>query len=193
MPDNAGASPHKKQLSPRRALFVGRLHPVKGLDLLIDAWARVRPPDWHLDLAGPDEGGYRAVLEKQIGALGLQDSVRILGSVAGEGKTAAFGAASLFILPSYSESFGMVVAEAFSFGLPVLTTTAVPWPQIEEKACGWRAAAEIAPFVQALGRALAMPAQCLVEMGRRGHDLVEDELSWDRIAKRFVEVYSAMV
>ena len=108
----------------RTALFLGRLYPVKGLPLLIDAWAKVRPPGWRLVLAGPDEQGHKAELEALIEKSGLGDVVTFTGSVAGKDKAELLSGAELFVLPSLSESFGMAIAEALAAGKPVLTTTA---------------------------------------------------------------------
>ncbi len=95
------------QAGIRTALFLGRIHPVKGLSLLVEAWARLRPPGWQLQIAGPDEVGYRAELERQVSAASLSEAVHFLGPLDGEAKERAFHNADLFVLPSFSESFGM--------------------------------------------------------------------------------------
>ncbi len=141
----------RPQGGARTALFLGRLYPVKGLPMLVEAWARARPRDWRLVIAGPDEAGHRAVVEAVVAAAGLGEAVSFTGPVAGEAKTALLRGADVLVLPSHSESFGMVVAEALAHGTPVLTTTAVPWPALEARQCGWRAA----PTADALAEALA--------------------------------------
>lgn len=177
----------------RRAVFLGRLHPVKGLPMLLDAWATLRPAGWELVVAGPDENGYRATLDVQVRSLGLDGAVRFTGAVMGGNKEELMRGASLFILPSHSESFGMVVAEACSFGIPVLTTTAVPWPQLERHECGWRAAPTVTALTESLQTAITLPDVKLREMGERARQLVEAEFSWTAIAQQFLDLYSGLM
>ena len=126
-PEFAGPAGNKdKRMGFKTALFLGRIYPVKGLPMLIEAWRRVRPRDWVLQIAGPDEAGHRSDLERAIANAGLDDVVSFLGPVHGERKRATLLAADLFVLPTHSESFGMVVAEALAHGLPILTTTGAP-------------------------------------------------------------------
>ena len=173
----------------RTAVFLGRLHPVKGLPLLLDAWGALRPPGWELVVAGPDEGGFKVKLDAQVARLGLGSVVSLPGLVYGAAKDELLRRASLFVLPSHSESFGMAVAEAFAFGLPVLTTTAVPWPQVEQQRCGWRVRPCVDDILAGLRRATALPEDDLRAMGARGRRLVESTLSWTAIAPRFLSLY----
>ena len=123
--------------SERSALFLGRLYDVKGIPLLIEAWGRVRPKGWRLTVAGPDEAGRRSQLERKVAAAGLTRDISFVGPLDGRAKQQAFRSAQLFILPSLSESFGMVIGEALAYGLPVLTTTGTPWPTLVQQGCGW--------------------------------------------------------
>src|SRR5207248_3046583 len=134
----------------RTALFLGRIHPIKGLSLIIDAWAKLRPRKWQLQIAGPDEVGYRAELEKIVSAVSLSGAVHFSGPVHGEAKDRAFANADLFILPSFSESFGMVIGEALAHGVPVLTTTKTPWSKIAAEGCGWSVAPTSAGVLEGL-------------------------------------------
>src|SRR5260370_19555280 len=121
----------------RTALFLGRIYPIKGLPMLIDAWARVRPDGWHLRIAGPDEADHQKLVEREVSAAGLGEVVSFTGLIEPQMRTSAFLDADLFILPTHSESFGMVVAEALAHGVPVFTTTAAPWAILRETGCGW--------------------------------------------------------
>lgn len=177
------------RLPLRRAVFIGRLHPVKGLPVLLHAWARSRPENWELVIAGPDEGGHRLVLADKIRHLGLTDRVCLVGGVAGEKKTQLLRSSDLFVLPSQSESFGMVVAEALAHGLPVLTTTNVPWPQLDERGCGWRVKLHSDELGEALSCICALSRDVMKEAGLRGRELVEDKFSWSAIAEEFLNHY----
>jgi len=177
----------------RTALFLGRLYPVKGLPMLIEAWARVRPQGWCLQIAGPDEAGCRVELEKAISTAGLIPVVSFLGPVEGQRKQSAFLDADLFILPTHSESFGMGIAEALAHGLPVLTTTAAPWPMLEKHGCGWWVEPTVDDIAEGLRNATSCDSDALRAMGDRGRGLVAAEFGWDRVAKQFVRTYEELM
>ena len=173
---------------PRKALFLGRIHSVKNLLSLLDAWAARDSPDWLLQLAGPDEGGHLAEVRQRIAALGLQDRVQYLGSIDDAHKGAIYAAADLFILPSFSENFGVVVAEALSHGLPVIATRGTPWQGLEQHGCGWWVEPTVDGLIGALRDAVAMEPLQLQEMGMRGQ-VYAREFDWGNIARQTVEVY----
>ena len=173
----------------RQVLFLSRIHPKKGIDLLLDAWAGIHAPDWELVIAGNDEGGYQAALEEQAANLQLRDRVRFLGPVFGAEKDTAFRRADLFVLPSHSENFGIVVPEALQYGLPVVTTTGTPWEILERENCGWR----VAPTQQAIGAALAeaigLSEDQRRDMGEKGRNVVDRDHRWRRLAEGYLALY----
>jgi glycosyltransferase involved in cell wall biosynthesis len=177
---------------PMTAVFLGRIYPVKGLPMLVEAWARVRPAGWRLVIAGPDEAGHRSEVEAGVAAAFLTGSISFAGPVAGEAKAALLSAADLFVLPSHSESFGMALAEALAHGAPVLTTTAVPWPQVEARQCGWRIAPTVDGLAEGLRIATARDRASLEAMGAAGRALAT-EYGWPRIADAFVALYEALM
>jgi glycosyltransferase involved in cell wall biosynthesis len=121
------------------ALFIGRIHPKKGCDLLIEAFAKVlrQHPDWHLVIAGPDQVGWRDKLNAQVEKLGLAPRVTWTGMVTGAVKWGALRAAEIFVLPSHQENFGIVVAEALAASVPVLISNKVNiWREIEADRAG---------------------------------------------------------
>ncbi|MGI9044001.1 MAG: glycosyltransferase [Gemmatimonadaceae bacterium] len=173
----------------RVALFLGRIYPIKGLLMLIEAWSRVRPPGWRLHIAGPDEAGHLAELKAAVGHASLDDVVSFPGTVTGSPKAALLRRADLFVLPSHSESFGMAVAEALASGLPVLTTTSVPWPQLPAAGAGWRVSPTVEGITSGLRVATRIDTQQLRAMGRKGRDLVGEAYRWPSIADNFIDVY----
>ena len=177
----------------KTALFLGRIYPVKGLPMLVDAWARVRPSGWNLRIAGPDEAGHRAEVEKAVTSAGMNDVISFSGPLDGEQKEEALSRADLFILPSHSESFGMAVGEALAHGLPVLTTTAVPWPMLPASGCGWRVEPTVDGIAAGLRQATSTDATTLRAMGTKGRALVAAEFGWDRVAQQFVRLYEDLV
>jgi glycosyltransferase involved in cell wall biosynthesis len=178
--------------APMTAVFLGRIYPVKGLPMLVEAWSRVRPAGWRLVIAGPDEAGHRREVEAAVAAAGLTDVVSFPGAVSGAAKTALLTGTDLFVLPSHSESFGMALAEALAHGAPALTTTAVPWPALEQRQCGWRAAPSADGLAEKLRVATAMDRPTLRAMGGAGRELVAAEYGWPRIASAFVSLYESL-
>ena len=174
---------------PRVALFMSRLHPKKGVMDLIFAWGRVRPRDWKLWIAGPDENGYRATLEKEIARLGLGREISFLGEVTDADKPRVFGGTDLFVLPSHDENFGLVVAEALAAGVPVITTTATPWTELERLGAGWVVPPGVDGTARVLTAACALDHDHLMQMGARARQWAESALSWSGVALRMKGFY----
>lgn len=182
----AAAAPKER----RQVLFLSRIHPKKGIDLLLEAWAGLDAPEWELVIAGNDDGGHQAELEALARKLSLgRDRVRFAGPLFGAEKDTAFRRADLFVLPSHSENFGIVVPEALQYGLPVITTTGTPWHALPEEDCGWQIGPTIAALGETLANALALPDEKRRAMGERGRAFVVREHRWPAIAAKYVAVY----
>ena len=162
-------------------LFLSRVHPIKGLLDLVEAWSRVRAPGWRIVIAGGDEGGDRTQVEELIADKGLQSDFEFLGFVSGPSKQACFNAADIFVLPTYSENFGIVIAEALANELPVITTTGAPWQDLVTHECGWWVTPGVDGVTSALSEAMNLSAQELRLMGQRGRYLVLTKYSWRNI------------
>lgn len=175
--------PKRRVDSVRKILFLSRIHPQKGLGDLVRAWARVRQLGWRVVIAGPSEGGYEDEIKLLARQLGIADDFYFPGLVAGEQKENCFAEADVFVLPTYSENFGIAVAEALARGLPVITTTGAPWRELETHRCGWWVVPGVDGIAGALSAALATPSETLLDMGARGKALVEEKYSWDRIGR----------
>lgn len=196
LPPPAGDDKPSSHVPPRvrrTLLYLGRVHPVKGLATLVDAWARLRPAGWRLVIAGQDADGYAAELQRRIARDGLQGEISILGAADGPDKWALYRSADLFVLPSHSENFGMVVAEALACGVPVLTTRATPWSELPEQRCGWWIDAGLVPLVDALRVAVATPGAELRAMGARGRAFVESKYTWDAAAREMSSLYESVL
>ena len=172
-----------------QALFLSRVHPKKGLPMLIEAWATVRPEGWTLDIVGPSEDGHRGELEAQVRRHGLGDQVRLSGPVSDEEKWDVYRSADLFVLPTHSENFGIVVAEALAAEVPVITTTGTPWDDLEARDCGWWVAPTEQDLTKALREAVGGDDEARRAMGRRGRALVEEQYSWEGVAARMRRAY----
>jgi glycosyltransferase involved in cell wall biosynthesis len=175
--------------APRRLLFLSRLHPKKGLPLLLRAWERLatRHPDWELVIAGPDEVGHKAEMRALARRLGLQRLVWS-ESVQGAAKTALYESADLFVLPTHAENFGLVVAEALAHGVPVITTRNAPWEGLVQHRCGWWIPLDNDALTNCLDAALSHPVGELRAMGRRGRDWMARDFGWDRVSEQMLEV-----
>jgi glycosyltransferase involved in cell wall biosynthesis len=174
---------------PRVLLFVGRIYPVKGLLNLVKAWAAVKPQGWRCIVAGPDEAGHKREVQAAISAAGLDGSFSFPGAIDGIAKWALYRSADLFVLPSFTENFGLVVAEALACGVPVITTKGTPWECLQERDCGWWVGIGAEPLAAALREATGATDARRREMGQRGRQLVEERYAWGPIGKSMAEVY----
>lgn len=186
LPKSVGRS---RSDGPRTALFLSRVHPKKGLPILIEAVARLRPAGWRFVIAGPDELGHTAEMKALSVAQGVSEAFSFVGPQYGSEKTALYSEADLFVLPTYSENFGMAVAEALAHEIPVITTTGAPWPELVSQNCGWWVEPTVEAFGVALNEAIGMGADERARMGRRGRALVAATLCWDTVARRIAVLY----
>lgn len=187
-------------------LFVGRIYPVKGLDLLLKAWAlaKGRLTDWHLLLVGPDQAGHTAELERLAGSLELTTrrasaegvgaaDVSFAGPLYGTEKDAAYRMARGLVLPSYTENFGGVVLDALAFGLPVLTSAATPWRRLEAAGCGQTFDLEPEALAETLSAFAARSDAERREAGLKGRALVECDYTWEAVGRRMAEAYRTVL
>ena len=184
-PTGEGAQRGNSQL-----LFLGRIHEIKGVDILLRAWQAVehRFSDWDLRIAGQGDGGYLQKMQSLAEQLSLKRVV-FCGALYGEAKWRAYRDASLFVLPTHSDNFGLTVGEALASGTPAIVTKGAPWADLERERAGWWIDIGVDPLVACLERALAMPATRLGEMGRAGREWMLREFSWEQIAGQHAQTY----
>jgi glycosyltransferase involved in cell wall biosynthesis len=168
----------------RKALFMSRLHAKKGVVELVEAWRLKKPNEWELIIAGPDESRIIPQLN-----LSPEDRIRYIGEISGREKWEVLGRSSIFILPSHSENFGMVIAEALLAGTPVITTTGTPWRAIVNHDCGWWIDLNIKNLANCIDNATSLSMSTLAEMGKRGRDFVTVNYSWEFAGKQMAAVY----
>jgi glycosyltransferase involved in cell wall biosynthesis len=185
------APPRPRDIGTRQVLYLGRLHPGKGLETLLGAWARIGAghESWRLVLAGYGDRAYRTTLERLAADLGMSRTVTFAGGADGDRRETLFAGASLVVVPSPAENFGFVVPEALARSVPVVATQGAPWSALAERACGWWVSADEASLAAALHEALGQTPERLREMGDRGRQLVADRFTWERSAGRMQELY----
>ena len=175
----------------KTVLFLSRILSVKGLLNLAKAWCNLccRFKDWHLVIAGPDMNGHLAEVQTAIKTAGAENRTIFTGPVYGELKKKLFAACDVFVLPSFSENFGIVIAEALASAKPVITTKGTPWTELHTHHCGWHIDIGPRPLEEAMRQAMSISDSQRVEMGKRGRKLIENNYCWPRIASRMIDVY----
>jgi len=166
-----------------RVLFLGRIHPKKGLDLLVQAWAKLsaQTKNCQLVIAGPDEQGYLAQIRELARSLGLRDQIVFTGPVTGQTKINLLHSADLYILPSYSEGFSMSILEAMACELPVVATRACNFPDITGAQAGWECEPTVDSLTEALKMALLATESERRQRGQNGFRLVSTRYTWPAI------------
>ena len=196
LPDNASPelflTKFPELRGKRLLLFLSRLHPKKGLDLLLAAWEQTskQHPETHLVIAGPDSDGMQAKLQAQATAAGITNSITFTGMLAGAMKWSALAAAEAYVLPSYSEGLSMALLEAMGMGLPVIATHACNMPQITAADAGWEVDANAAALASAVGDLWNRSAGENQSKGRNGAQLIAARYSPAQVARQMAEVYA---
>jgi len=174
-----------------RLMYLGRLSPKKGIENLLEALSLLKDKSISLTIYGAGDIGYTSSLSKLAGQLGLLgESVFFAGHVDGDAKSAVFHSADVCVVPSYTENFCMVVAEALAHGVPVIASHGTPWASVEQNQCGlW-----VGNSPQSLALAVTkIRTMALSKMGMRGRDWMSREFSWDALAEEMLVIYRSLV
>lgn len=176
-----------------RLLYVGRFHPIKGIENLLAACQMLDGSPtipWSLTIVGGGDQGYTESLLCRTRELALSKQVQMIGEVVGEAKKGFFEHADIVIVPSHTENFGMVVAEALAHGVPVIAGRGTPWRKLEEIGCGLWVDNDPESLAQAIHTMSKMP---LREMGQRGRKWMEEEFAWSRVAQDMSDLYNRLL
>lgn len=188
----------------RTLLFLSRISPIKGLDLLAEAWSRLhrqqttddRQPTanhWRLLIVGPDDRGYRAKIEKMFAEKCPTGSFEFRNPVYGAGKEALLSSADAFVLPTRNENWGIAVAEAMASGLPVICTKGAPWSCLNTEQAGWWTEVSVDGLERALRELMACSDDRLLTMGANARKWVVENLAWSDIGVRMRRAYETSV
>ncbi len=176
-------------------LFFGRISFKKGLDILAKAFGAVAPrrEDVHLVIAGPDNEGWGAQVRTWLSKEGVLDRTTFTGMLLGADKLAVLGDASIFVLSSYSENFGLAVIEAMAAGLPVIISDKVNiWREVQAGGAGRVIPCDAPALAGQILELLDNPGLAK-QMGQQGRALVQEQFQWPMIARRLAEVYGRII
>ena len=184
----------KSDNRPKTLLFLARLHPKKGVDILLKAWSQLHSlfPDWDLHIAGSSSSDYSDEM-KALSSNLLNERVYFRGELHGEEKKQAYSEATLYVLPTHNENFGITVAEALSMGTAVVVTKETPWQGLQDANAGRWIDLGVSPLVNCLENLMSLSQSDLDKMGLRGYHWVSQEFAWPIIASRFQQTYDWLV
>jgi glycosyltransferase involved in cell wall biosynthesis len=184
------------QLTERKVvLFLSRINFKKGMDILARAFGEALRAfsDAHLVIAGPGDGAYSAQVRRWLADEGALDAVTFAGMVRGSSKAALLSRADIFVLPSYSENFGIAIVEAMAAGLPVVISNRVNiWRDIDAASAGIVVNPDIDETAKAIIALLTNPSEAK-EMGARGRRLAHEKFSWRAAGDRIVRMYEQVI
>jgi glycosyltransferase involved in cell wall biosynthesis len=172
-----------------RLLYLGRLHPVKGIENLLKAMATMTN-GVTLSVCGEGEADYQARLNSLAAELDLSQRVTFHGRVDGEAKEKQFAEADLCVVPSFTENFCNVVAESLARGVPVVASKGTPWARVTEVGCGLWVDNDPVMLAGAIRQMQGMP---LSQMGERGRRWMQREFSWPNIAEQMTQQYETLI
>lgn len=175
-------------------LFLGRLAPVKGLELIGDMMVALRKslPEVQLVVAGPNQHAYAQGIRKLYDELGLNEAVRFVGEVSVEQGVLYYRTADVFVLPSLSENFGNVVLESMMAGTPPIVSEGVPWPELSEWKAGYWIPRTAESFASAALELLSDRRRCR-DYGARAYRIAREYFGWDSVATRMEYEYAEVI
>lgn len=176
----------KRNYGTKRMIFISRIHPKKGIELLIEAWRQVETKGWVLEIAGNGEKTYIDTLKSSAKDL---KNIEFVGAKYGENKWDFIRSADIMILPTHSENFGIVVVESLAVGVPVITTTGTPWEELNDRNCGWWIELNSKELEKTLKKSMQIPKDQLEELGKNGIDLIIEKYDIKVIAKEMNKMY----
>lgn len=175
-------------------IFLARIDPKKGLDLLAKAFSQVYAqfPQAHVVIAGPDNTGFLPVVQNYFAQAGCLEAVTFTGMLMGEIKYAALAAASIYVAPSYSEGFSMSVLEGMATGLPCVITTGCNFPEAGEAKAAYIVKVDADEIARKLIYCLKNP-QLAKQTGDRARNLILSRYTWENIATKLSDIYTTII
>ena len=192
LPDERVVMDGKSNMSARRRMyFLSRIHPKKNVELLLRAWSRLesRFSDWDLAIVGPDRNNpYADQMKALVRELNCRRVV-FTGELKGDEKFEFVRQSECIVLPTHSENFGMVIAEALACGVPAICSYGAPWEGLNTEKCGWWVPTTQEDFERAMSEAMSMSRDELIAMGMRGREWMRQDFSWHGIGSKMKAAY----
>lgn len=180
----------KETYGSKKVIFLSRIHPKKGIELLLEAWRNTNTQGWSLEIAGNGDANYIQALTQSANDM---NNVFFVGAKYGEEKWNFLRSADIMVLPTHSENFGIVIAEALAVGLPVITTKGTPWEDLDRHQCGWWIDLSTANLSSTLTAALSKEPLELKRMGENGMKLIEDKYNIKQIGIDIKKLYEKIL
>ncbi|MCR4031244.1 MULTISPECIES: glycosyltransferase [Flavobacterium] len=174
----------------KRMIFLSRIHPKKGIEYLLEAWRNSNTEDWTLEIAGNGDENYIHSLIQSAEDL---ENVHFVGAIYGNEKWEFIRSADIMVLPTHSENFGIVIAEALASGVPVITTKGTPWEDLETHKCGWWIDLSVSNLEKTIKDALETPTPVLEQMGWQGRKLVKEKYEIKTVTNHIVDFYKKII
>lgn len=182
---------HLLNSEERTILFLSRIHQKKGIEMLVNAWDSLASnwPNWKVRIVGDGDKTYieslkRLIIKKNV------TNITVEGPLYGEDKIEAYASCDLFVLPTYSENFGIVIAEALASSVPVVTTTGTPWSEIATWNCGEYIEPNLNALINALEKWMEFTPESRMKAGLIGKRLIQTKYSLEFVAQSFEKLYS---
>lgn len=188
--DLSSVKESKKKYGIKKIVFLSRIHPKKGIEILLEAWRNCNTEGWTLEIAGNGDENY---IEKLIRSAQDIKNVNFVGAKYGVDKWNFLLSADAMVLPTFSENFGIVVAEALVIGVPVITTTGTPWQDLESYNCGWWIDLSVANLESTLEKVISTPTEILEVMGKQGQKLIMEKYDLKEVSKKIVDLYQIVL
>lgn len=188
LPQKQACSEHLNLCKDKKyVLFMSRLHKKKGLDLLLDVWVEMVKefPNWCLLVVGPDYSNYTQKINAIVSENKIPNNIKVFGMLTGYDKQAVLGVSDIFTLPSYTENFGVVIGEAMAAGLPTITTTGVPWSEINSWNCGQQIELSYENLFNSMKSIMGQDEKSLKIMSNNAKSLIKNNYSWSAQAEKF--------
>lgn len=180
----------KEYYGTRKMVFLSRIHPKKGIELLLEAWRNTNTNGWVLEIAGNGDENYIVQLNESAQDL---KNVHFVGAKYGEAKWNFLRSADVMVLPTHSENFGIVVAEALAVGVPVITTQGTPWKDLEIHQCGWWINLSVSNLEKIIATVTHTSIDELKTMGTKGRQLVTEKYEVKAVTHKLIDLYQQVL
>lgn len=180
----------KESYGSKKIIFLSRIHPKKGIELLLEAWRVTNTQGWTLEIAGNGDANYVESLTRSANDI---KNVHFVGAKYGEEKWNFLRSADIMVLPTHSENFGIVIAEALAVGLPVITTKGTPWEDLNLHKCGWWIDLSVANLSSTLTTVFLKGTNELKELGANGINLIQDKYNIEQIGIDVKKLYEKIL